>query len=42
LILAGDHGIGFEDVSGAPWIEIDFPDDIRRATTDILPALEHA
>jgi len=42
LILAGDHGIGFEDVSGAPWIEIDFPDDISRATTEILPALEHA
>jgi choline kinase len=42
LILSGNHGIGFEDVSGAPWIEIDFPDDIRRATTEILPALEDA
>ena len=27
---------GFEDISGLPWIEIDFPDDIERATHEIL------
>jgi choline kinase len=42
MILAGGHGIGFEDVSGAPWIEIDFPEDIRRATDHILPRIDHA
>jgi len=28
-----------EDITGLPWIEIDFPDDIARAETEILPAL---
>ncbi len=28
------------DHRGYPWIEIDFPEDYRRACTDILPALE--
>ncbi|MGB1547556.1 MAG: NTP transferase domain-containing protein [Alphaproteobacteria bacterium] len=30
---------GFEDVTGLPWIEIDFPEDIRRAGEEILPGL---
>ncbi len=29
-----------EDVTGLPWIEIDFQDDMRRARDDILPRLE--
>ncbi len=28
------------DVTGAPWIEIDFPDDVRRAAHDVLPLLD--
>jgi choline kinase len=28
------------DVSGAPWVEIDFPVDIDRATHEVLPQLE--
>lgn len=28
------------DVTGAPWIEIDFPDDVLRAERDVLPLLE--
>jgi len=28
-----------EDITGLPWIEIDFPDDLRRAETEILPLL---
>ncbi|MGB8275914.1 MAG: phosphocholine cytidylyltransferase family protein [Alphaproteobacteria bacterium] len=30
---------GFEDVTGLPWIEIDFPEDVRRARDEILPRL---
>jgi choline kinase len=30
---------GVEDVTGLPWIEIDFPDDIRRAREEVLPCL---
>lgn len=30
---------GFEDVTGLPWIEIDFPEDVRRAEEDLLPRL---
>jgi choline kinase len=39
--LVLDHGHAFEvaDVTGAPWIEIDFPDDVTRATHDVLPRL---
>ncbi len=40
LLLAGDHRFRVIDVTGTPWIEIDFPDDIVRATRDILPRLE--
>jgi len=29
----------FEDVTGLPWIEIDFPEDICRAEKEILPKL---
>ncbi|MDQ2694718.1 MAG: phosphocholine cytidylyltransferase family protein [Pseudomonadota bacterium] len=32
-------GFGVEDITGLPWIEIDFPDDVRRAHDDILPRL---
>ena len=28
---------GYEDISGLPWIEIDFPADLLRAQTIILP-----
>lgn len=30
---------GIEDITGLPWIEIDFPDDIARAEQDILPRI---
>ncbi len=30
---------GIEDVTGLPWIEIDFPEDIARAETEVLPRL---
>ncbi len=39
LLLESPEEFGFEDVTGLPWIEIDFPEDVRRATKDILPRL---
>lgn len=38
-LLASPGDFAFEDVTGLPWIEIDFPGDIVRAETEILPAL---
>jgi len=38
--LVREGRFGFEDVTGEPWIEIDFPQDIERAEKEILPALE--
>jgi choline kinase len=38
LARCGDE-FGFEDVTGLPWIEIDFPEDVERARRSILPRL---
>jgi len=39
--LLQERGAQFDtaDVTGAPWLEIDFPDDIARATQQVLPQL---
>ncbi len=37
LILSARFPLGFERVGGMPWIEIDFPEDIARANSSILP-----
>ena len=40
LLLDSAPGtFGFEDVTGLPWIEIDFPEDVAKATCEILPRL---
>ena len=39
LLLEGDHPFEIADVTGTPWIEIDFPADIARAREHILPRL---
>jgi choline kinase len=39
VILETPDLFGFEDVTGLPWIEIDFPEDVRRARTEVLPRL---
>ena len=39
LLLEGGHPLEIADVTGAPWIEIDFPADIARARNEILPQL---
>ena len=31
--------VGYEKIGGLPWIEIDFPEDIDRAVSEILPAV---
>ena len=32
--------VGYEKIGGLPWVEIDFPEDIQRAASQILPAIE--
>jgi choline kinase len=39
MILASPDTFGFEDITGLPWTEIDFPADVRRAESEILPKL---
>jgi len=41
MILAGNQALGYEDITNTPWIEIDFPDDVRRAREEILPGIAH-
>lgn len=31
--------VGYERVDGLPWIEVDFPEDVRRAEREILPRI---
>lgn len=37
LIKIYPEQFGYEDITGIPWIEIDFPEDIERAKNEILP-----
>jgi choline kinase len=39
LLRAGEHPFAAVDVTGAPWTEIDFPDDVARARDLVLPRL---
>jgi len=39
LLLETPHAFGFEDVTGLPWIEIDFREDIERAEREVLPRI---
>ena len=36
-MLVSSHHVGWADVTGLPWTEIDFAEDLRRAETDVLP-----
>lgn len=42
VLLESPDDFAFEDVSGLPWIEIDFPEDVVRARDIILPAIRDA
>ena len=39
LLLEGGRHYDVADVTGLPWIEIDFPGDVARAETEVLPRL---
>ncbi|MCG8380057.1 MAG: phosphocholine cytidylyltransferase family protein [Proteobacteria bacterium] len=39
LLLEDPTKFSYEDITGIPWIEIDFPEDIERANNEILPAI---
>jgi choline kinase len=38
--FAQHHPLAAVGTNGAPWIEIDFPEDFQRALRDVLPAIE--
>ncbi|MFN6513839.1 MAG: NTP transferase domain-containing protein [Nostoc sp. CreGUA01] len=40
LLLETPEVFGYEDITGLPWIEIDFPEDIQRAQNQTLPQIE--
>ena len=33
--------VGYEKIGGLPWVEIDFPEDVQRANSQILPAIDN-
>jgi len=39
VLLRQPGAFGLEDVTGLPWIEIDFPEDVTRAANEVLPAI---
>ena len=39
LFREGSQVVEVADVTGAPWIEIDFPNDVSRAAHEVLPQL---
>lgn len=39
ILSSPADSFGVEDITGLPWIEIDFPEDLRRARDEILPRL---
>jgi len=39
LVLGAPAEFGFEDITGLPWIAIDFPGDVARARDEILPRI---
>ncbi|MFN6486116.1 MULTISPECIES: phosphocholine cytidylyltransferase family protein [unclassified Nostoc] len=42
LLLETPEVFSYEDITGLPWVEIDFPQDIQRAQNEILPQIEVA
>jgi L-glutamine-phosphate cytidylyltransferase len=40
--IAATRPIECIDVAGLPWVEIDFPDDLHRARTEVFPAVAGA
>jgi len=42
LLLEDPDNFGYEDITGMKWIEIDFPEDIKRAQSEIFPYIQQA
>lgn len=40
LLLESPEQFHYEDISGMPWIEIDFPEDVTRAKNEILKVIK--
>lgn len=40
LVLEAPERFGYEEVTGIPWIEIDFPQDVARARQEVLKKIE--
>lgn len=41
ILLTGSRDrFGWEDITGLPWIEIDFQEDVEKAGTEVLPAMQ--
>ncbi len=41
VLLEMPSAFACEDVSGLPWLEVDFPEDVERAIKQVLPAIQH-
>ena len=41
VLLATPSEFACEDVSGLPWLEVDFPEDMERAVKQVLPAIRN-
>jgi len=41
VLLAMPADFACEDVSGLPWLEVDFPEDVERAIKQVLPAIQN-
>ena len=39
VLLAMPSAFACEDITGLPWLEVDFPEDIERAIKEVLPAI---
>ncbi len=39
VVAAPPGAFGVEDVTGLPWVEIDFPEDLEKAEAEVLPSL---
>tara|TARA_R110000868_G_scaffold50260_4_gene160801 strand:- start:1076 stop:1837 length:762 start_codon:yes stop_codon:yes gene_type:complete len=39
-ILAAPQDFAFEDITGTPWVEIDFPEDVVKAEAEVLPSID--
>ena len=39
LMSEPDGTFGYEDVTGIPWVEIDYPSDLKKATSKVFPRI---